>query len=381
MSVPNMPDNDETVKKPRKKRKKSSPLKKTLTVIGTTLMSLVLITVITASIVATALTVYVMKFMDGTTDIDLTNLESTSTSIIYANDKDGNEVELKRLNRDADRIIVTLDQVPQHVRDAFVYTEDERFYEHKGVDFKRTFAAFANLILHFWSTEQGGSTITQQLIKNITGDDDASPSRKIREIFQAMNLERYNTKDDILEAYLNYIGFGGNTYGIQAASYKYFGKDVSELSIAEAASLVAIPKSPNTLNPFAEPSKDYPEAGVVGNKKRQKIVLSQMLKNAAISSEEYDAAMAEELKFRDPASPIVTPSGTTIESNGQSWFIDTAINDVATDLQLLLGLDSHSAAIDHIYSHGYKIYTTVDLEMQAAVEAKYMDYKDRKSVV
>lgn len=381
MPTPKKLNGEDIVTKPRKKRKKSHPLKKTLTVIGTTLMSLVLIVVITGSIVATALTVYVMKFMDDTSDIDLTSLELASTSFIYANDKDGNQIEIKRLNRNADRIIIKLDQVPQHVLDAFVYTEDERFYEHKGVDFKRTFAAFANMILHFWASEQGGSTITQQLVKNVTGDDDATPQRKIREIFQAMNLEKYNTKDDILEAYLNYIGFGGRVYGVQAASYKYFGKDVKDLTIAEGASLAAIPKSPNTLNPFAEPSKDYPKAGVVGNKERQEIVLSLMLKNAAISTEEYDAAVEEKLQFRDPAAPVVTPGGVTIAGGTQSWFVDTVINEVAAAFQKLYGLESLDAAIEKIYSGGYKIYSSVDLEMQAAVEAKYLDYKTFSSKI
>ena len=105
--------------------------------------------------------------------------------------------------------------------------------------------------MHIYDTKQGGSTITQQLIKNLTGDDDPSPERKIREIFRAMQFEKKYSKDEILENYLNYIGFGGPTNGIQLASIKYFGKDVSELSIAEAACLAAIPKSPETINPFA----------------------------------------------------------------------------------------------------------------------------------
>ena len=115
--------------------------------------------------------------------------------------------------------------------------------------YKRTFAAFANMFIHIYDTNQGGSTITQQLIKNLTGDDDPSPSRKIREIFRAMQFEKKYSKDVILENYLNYIGFGGPTNGIQLASIKYFGKDVADLSIAEAACLAAIPKSPETLNP------------------------------------------------------------------------------------------------------------------------------------
>ncbi|MBQ5315819.1 MAG: transglycosylase domain-containing protein, partial [Oscillospiraceae bacterium] len=150
----------------RKRRKKSNPVLKTLAVIGTTFLSLFLIVVITLCIVATALTVYVIKFMENSesVDIDLYNLDVMTTSFIYAEDPvTGEQVEIHRMSQDANRILVSLDEVPQHVRDAFISTEDERFYEHEGVDFKRTFLAFANYFLHFWDEKQGGSTITQQL--------------------------------------------------------------------------------------------------------------------------------------------------------------------------------------------------------------------------
>ncbi|HOV41831.1 MAG TPA: biosynthetic peptidoglycan transglycosylase, partial [Oscillospiraceae bacterium] len=189
--------------KGKKTKKKSHPVKKALAVIGTTILSVVLIVIITGSIVATALTVYVMKFMDNTSDIDLYNLDLKSTSFIYAYDKEGKEVEIQRISRDENRIPVDISKVPDYVKMAFVCIEDERFFEHKGVDFKRTFAAFANMFLNFYKSQQGGSTITQQLVKNITRDDDRSIPRKIREIFTAMNLEKNYTKTDILEAYLN----------------------------------------------------------------------------------------------------------------------------------------------------------------------------------
>lgn len=120
-----------------------------------------------------------------------------------------------------------------------------------AVDYKRTFAAFLNMFLHFYDTEQGGSTITQQLIKNLTGDQDHSPQRKIREIFSAMQLEKTYSKDEILEEYLNYIGFGGPVNGIQLASIRYFGKNVDDLTVPEAAVLAAIPQSPNYYGPGA----------------------------------------------------------------------------------------------------------------------------------
>ena len=172
-------------KKPKKKKNKALViLKKLLTIIATTLLSLFLVMIITGTIVCTALTVYVLNFMEDSTSITLQELESGSDTLFYGSelDENGNEklVVLKRIKTDVQRIPVTIDRIPQHVRDCFVYTEDERFYTHDGVDYKRTFSAFVNMFLHIYDTEQGGSTITQQLIKNVTGDDEHTPQRKIR---------------------------------------------------------------------------------------------------------------------------------------------------------------------------------------------------------
>lgn len=361
----------------KKKKRKVHPLKRTLAVIGTTILSLVLIVVITCSIIAAALTVYVLQFVDQEAiDISLSDLDLDYTTFIYGYDKNGALVELESISRNADRIPVTIDQIPQHVQDAFVYTEDERFYEHAGVDWKRTFTAFLNEILKFLGSRQGGSTITQQLVKNVTGDDNPDWDRKMREIFRAAQLEKYCTKTDILEAYLNYIGFGGSTAGIQAASLKYFGKDVSELTIAEGACLAAIPKSPEVMNPFAKGMTDKEtgefKTGKELNLERQKTVLWLMYKNACISQKQYDEALAEEIKFVD-----VNAKDKDKEDNGndiQSWFVDMVIYDVISDFQDLYGIEQDEAS-DMLYNGGYEIYTTVDIEMQEAVEAKYRDYR------
>ena len=345
--------------------KRKHPLKRTLAVIGTTLLSLFLIVVITGSIVATALTVYVMKFMDDSNDIDLFNLDLNTTSIIYAKDTDGNDVEIQRVSRDENRIIVESANVPEYVKMAFVCVEDERFFEHKGVDFKRTFSAFVNMFLHFSDSQYGGSTITQQLVKNLTGDDEADVTRKIREIFRAMHLEEKYTKTDILEAYLNYIGFGGNTYGVQAASYKYFGKDVTQLSIAEAACLAAIPKSTVSYNPLTNPEN---------NLKRQKIVLQLMLENSVISDQEYEEALNQQVVFANQTTP--NTEGETAPANKvQSYFVDMVQYDVAEDLMELYGLESVEEGLTRIANGGYRIYTTMDINMQNIVEQKFADYK------
>ena len=271
---------------PRLPKKKKNQflviLKKLFAVVATTMLSLLLVIIITSTIVATALTVYVLDFMDDSTSVTLQDLEAGSDTYFYTTDIDENGNEklsvIHRVKTDVQRIPVSIDKVPQHVRDAFVYTEDERFYTHDGVDYKRTFSAFVNMFMHIYDTEQGGSTITQQLIKNVTGDDEHSPQRKIREIFSAMQLEKSYTKDEILEEYLNYIGFGGAVNGIQLASLTYFGKNVDQLTTPEAAVLAAIPKSPEEYGPFTDYDNTYGEhvSGRDVNRERQKYVLYKL---------------------------------------------------------------------------------------------------------
>lgn len=363
-------------KNKKKRKKKLHPIKKFFAIIGTTILSLVLIVIITGSIIAAALTVYVLQFANQEqVDISLSDLDMDYTTFIYAYDKNGELVELTSISRNADRIPISIDRVPQHVQDAFVYTEDERFYEHAGVDWKRTFTAFLNEILHFLGGRQGGSTITQQLVKNVTGDDEQDMNRKMREIFRAAQLEQYSAKSVILESYLNYIGFGGSTAGIQAASLKYFGKDVSELSIAEGACLAAIPKQPNYYNPFAKGFTDDDGVFKTGkqlNRERQETVLWQMYKNACISKKQYEEALAEKIVFVDPNAKNEDEE-EDLGSGIQNWFVDMVIYDVITDFQELYGIDQDVAS-DRLYNGGYKVYTTVDMEMQDALEAKYKDY-------
>ena len=296
-------------KSSHKKKQHSLPFrifKKLMMVIATTLLSLFLVVVITGTIVSTALTVYVLHFMDESTKITLQELESGSDTYFYGVHKDssGNEelVVLNKVKTDVQRIPVTIDRIPQHVRDAFVYTEDERFYTHDGVDYKRTFSAFLNMFMHIYDTEQGGSTITQQLIKNLTGDDEHSPQRKIREIFSAMQLEKSYTKDQILEEYLNYIGFGGPINGIQLAAIRYFGKNVEDLSVPEAAVLAAIPKSPEHYGPFVEYYDDQNRLvtdGRANNKSRKEYVLYKLYDNGAITYDEYQKYLNVDLVYTD----------------------------------------------------------------------------------
>lgn len=369
---------------PPPKRKPKNPklelAKKIAAVFGTTLLSIFLVVVITGTIVVTAMTVYVLEFMDESTDVTIKELENSANTIVYAQNADDELIQLYAVANEIQRVPVDIEDIPQHVRDAFVCIEDERFYSHEGVDYKRTFAAFANMFMHIYDTQQGGSTITQQLIKNLTGDDDPSPSRKIREIFRAMQFEKKYSKDEILENYLNYIGFGGPTNGIQLAAVKYFGKNVDELSIAEAACLAAIPKSPETLNPFAGYEDDdgkWVNTGKEANRDRQENVLAHMYSNGVISYDQYQDALNEKLIFTDSdeykeAHPEAEADDLLNEQKATDWVVDTALREYAAVLMDQYGIEEDEA-IRRINSGGYQIYTTVDWDMQKYVEEKYKD--------
>ncbi len=357
-------------------------LRRTCSILGSTLAALFMILIITCAIVGTALVVYVMGFQDDVSGITIEDMELSYNTNIYAQDDEGNWVTIYEVASESQRIPISIDDIPQHVRDAFVCAEDERFYSHDGVDYKRTISAFANMFVHIYDTNQGGSTITQQLIKNLTGDDEQSPSRKIREIFRAMELEKNYSKDKILETYLNYIGFGGTANGIESAAQKYFGKSASELDVAEAACLAAIPKSPETLNPFAgytdDETGEWVNTGRAKNKERQEYVLWQMYENGALTYDAYQAAVNETLIFTDSEEYLAEHPEESEEEEEEdtntatSWVVDAAIYEVVEYLQETFNL-SQSAAISKINNGGYQIYTTVDMDMQSYVEERYAD--------
>ena len=368
------------------------------TVLMTTFLSFFLLFAVTGTICAIAATMYITNYMENTTSVSIQELSNTGETNIYEFNKEKGEYEVVYyVQSEQKRIPVTLDQVPQHVRDAFVYGEDERFYEHEGVDFKRTAASFANMILRFWASDQGGSTITQQLVKNLTGDNDKSPQRKIREIHRAMELEKNYSKDEILINYLNYIGFGGPNNGIEMAARTYFGKHVEQLSIAEGACLAAIPQSPEINNPFASYNltEDNPVTGTKyytdvkvntgreANRTRMEYILKQMYKNGAITFDEYEEALNEHLVFKDTDEYLMThPDDQKVMEDGSvmlddhgeqkptSWAVDEVLNEFANKLMDDQGI-SRERAMTLINTGGYQIYSTVDQEMQAYLEAKF----------
>lgn len=319
--------------------------------VGRFFLTLFLLVVITVSIVGGTLAVYILVFVKPQ-DIDLSNPELKFTSMIYANDASGTPQLVSQVNGGQDRIWVSIDQVPDNLKNAFISTEDKRFYEHEGVDWQRTAGAFLNFFLHFYSSNQGGSTITQQLIKNINGDTyNRTPGVKIAEIVTARSLETQYSKDQILESYLNTIPLGGSAYGVQAAANVYFGKDVKDLDLAQCAVLAGLTQAPNSYNPLKHPDKA---------KSRQEYVLSNMLSQKMITNAQYDAAKAEKLTYVGQKPAI------------RGWFEDQVINDVINDLVSQKGYKKDKAT-SMVLTGGLKIYSTMDTRVQGILDDVYQN--------
>lgn len=319
-------------------------------------LSLFLVGIITFCLVAGAVVVYAFGFVDSTMVEDLDELSLGFTTTIYVQDNAGKWVENQRLHGMYNRIWVPLEDMPQDLIDAYVAIEDRRFYDHDGVDWKRTVSAFANLFLHFYSSNQGGSTITQQLVKNLTGDNSTSPMRKVREIMRARTIEMNYYKDTIIECYLNTISMANGMYGVEVASNYYFGKSTKDLTLEECAALAAIAKAPESYRPDKNPER---------NKKRRGTVLYEMLDQGKITQEEYDAAKDKEIN-------IVADAERAIVSKTNSYFIDALIDDVVDGLCEKYNYDKTYAA-NNFYNGGYKIYSTMDPKIQEGIDATFSD--------
>ena len=254
------------------------------------------------------------------------------------------------------RIPININYIPDHTQKAFIAIEDNRFYDHLGVDFRGTARAVVSTLSG--REVQGGSTITQQLAKNAFLTQERTITRKIKEAFLARELEKRYTKDEILEMYLNHIYFGQGAYGVESAARYYFNKEAKDLNIAESATLAAIPKSPNYFNPFENPK---------ASKERQELVIDQMVKYGFITEAQGEAAKKEELKLATTAKKR--------EDNPNFYFIDMITQKVIDEL-----------GAEALYKGGLKVYTTLDSDMQrAAIEslkhlpapvAPFMEEKD-----
>jgi penicillin-binding protein 1A len=243
-----------------------------LKILGT----LVLIGVTTLLIFSCIFVIYAKTNLVKPLDVTLEEQKLKLSSIIYYENPDtGTMEELVTLQSKEYRLWVDYEDIPKVMEEALVAIEDKRFYDHNGVDWFRTLGAFGNMFLQM-KDNFGGSTITQQLIKNLTEEDEVTVQRKLQEIFRALEFEKEYEKWQIVEWYLNEVTFGGNCYGIGAAANYYFGKEVGELSLAECASIIAITNNPSLYNPYINAE---------GNKNRQVVILDEMLEQGYIHGE------------------------------------------------------------------------------------------------
>ncbi len=356
-------------------------IKRIFSLAASSVFAIILVFILTGTIVGTVVTVYILGFMDTTQSIILDDIEESYASYVYQMNKQTQEYELvyKAAIQSHDvRLAVDFENLPDHVKYAFVCIEDERFYSHEGVDYKRTLGAILNLGMNMIGINHdvyGGSTITQQLIKNVTQDDEQTVERKMREIFTAMKFEKKYTKDKILEAYLNEIYFGQidtyNMYGVEAAAVGYFGKSATELTIAEAAVLAAIPKSPNEFNPTIN---------FETNKGRQSYCLTKMFELGVISPYQYQQALNDDIflstmegfEEKYPNHRKLTENRDDFENpEKNSWCVDLAIKEFGKYLEETLEVENGIATFN---TGGYKLYITADTDVQAHLDDTFKDW-------
>lgn len=351
------------------------------------------------------------------------NLEDFSldqSSFVYYTDSDGQIQLLQQLHTDTNRRWANYEDIPEDMINATIAIEDKRFYEHQGVDWFTTIKAFANMFLG--DDSKGGSTITQQLVKNLTQDDSVTVQRKLLELFRATEFEQRYDKETVLEWYLNYIYLGNGCYGVRSAAATYFGKELEMLTTAECASLISITNNPSIYDPYGDtwewrfsPEEELREmSGAERNGVRKNWTLGEMVTQGWITWEEYEEARDQELVFKygiDDGDRLTTCTSETcgyqnianrftsdgtnyycpicgtqvsvVEDASQdiySWFVDTVLEDVAKTLVERDGLEwstgegsTREIYVDLICRSGYHIYTTLDMDAQNQVDLIYED--------
>lgn len=354
-------------------------------IIGTVLAVLVLTMIFFSILFA----MYINRTMKNKVEVNLNAYDLSQATEMYAKEKGSDEWKMYQTLYDGEnRILLTADQIPENLRKAAVAIEDKRFYKHKGVDWKGTLRAVMSTVTG--GGVQGGSTITQQLIKNITGNDETTVKRKVTEIYRALQLEKQYDKDVILDTYLNTVYFGESCYGAQTASRMYFGKDAQDLSVAECASLIAITNNPSRYDPLIS------DWTLENNRSRQLLVLENMYKQGMIKEkEDYEAACNEEVVFTNGynclgqqvegyvAPTVEEETGEKVTKANNSYFTDQVIEDVARKFVEIYDLQdskpdsegkvisAYERAVGMVYSGGYKIYTTQNLAYQKIAEEEF----------
>ena len=365
---------------------------------GRIIGTLLLVFVVTLTIFSGIFMAYINSTMRGKVEVYLDEFETKVSTELYNQDPDTGEWVMYQtlyLNSE-NRIWTDLEDIPKYLQKAAIAIEDKRFEKHHGVDWKGTTRAIVYTL--FGKNVQGGSTITQQLVKNVTGDNEVTVKRKITEIYRALELEKRYEKDEILEAYLNEVFFGQSCYGVVTASRMYFNKDVSDLTLAECASLMGITNNPSMYDPTLSSWTRE------NNRERQLTILGAMLEQEKISQEEYDEAKAEDIVFsngftisgkyvgsddtvtdQEPEEPTTDDTESPADEEEPtikgrySWFTEAMIGDVADALVEKYGITdkvrdngttytAYEQAWDMVHGKGYKIYTTQNPKYQKIAE-------------
>ncbi|MBQ6849301.1 MAG: transglycosylase domain-containing protein [Clostridia bacterium] len=339
---------------PQQKKKRRNRIKK----LGHFVLALLLIGVITVTIVGVVLVVYVYTTFDAEEYIPiLGEMSVDNRSVIYVQNDQG-EWEPYHNLLGGTSVWTDLQDIPLNMQNAVVAIEDERFWDHEGVDWKRTAGAminlFANRVFNIGSNEYGGSTLTQQLIKVTTQNTDHSIKRKVNEILAASKMEANNySKEEILEGYLNNVPMTGNLVGVGIGARAYFGKELQELTLAECAVLASITNNPSMYDPYAHPENV---------RQRQQLVLAKMYELEFITKDEYINALNQELVYKS----------STVRQETQDYYVDLVVSDVVNDLVEKYGY-TYNYANNMVYYGGLNIYSAEDPELQAKVEAIYKD--------
>lgn len=338
--------------------RKSSGVKRFFSAGGKVLGTFLLIGILAILVFACIFVSYVKNDLSHQVDFSVEGFTLDQTSVIYYQDRITGEWKvLKDLYGEENRVWVKYEDIPRNLKYACIAIEDKRFWDHQGVDWLRSGKAGLDLFLGNKSL-YGASTITQQLIKNLTHEDEVTVRRKLVEIFRALEFEKNYSKEDILEWYLNIIPLGQRCYGVQSASWAYFGKDVEDLTLAECASLIGITNNPSLYNPYINEER---------NRQRQLWILYEMLDQGIINQAEYDEAVAQEMVFTDGSGENEASSNAYF-----SYFEDQVINEVVLDLMEKTGYE-YKQALQMLQTGGYKIYCTIDPAVQAEVDRVYQD--------
>lgn len=352
-----------------KKRGKRSPGRTALWVISTIL----LVAVTTGAIMCCFAAVYIRNNILPQAQMDMNDFTLNENSIMYYQDDSGQYQELGQVLSDTSSEWVDFEEIPQDLKDAAVAIEDRRFYTHHGVDWWRTAQAVVSMFTG--GDIQGGSTITQQTIKNLTKKNEVTVTRKVQEIFTALYVDETYGKDTVLLYYLNIIPLGAGCEGVGAAAQEYFGKSVSELSLAECASLIGITNNPPQYGPYSlarvANSEGEMWTAVQWNKYRQEIILHEMLDQGYITQEEHDQAVAEELHFVG-VNAGETEDDSTETGEIYSWYEEAVISDVWEALKEEYDYSDQVVSL-MLSKGGLRIYTCIDPDVQAQAEAIYED--------